>query len=112
MFNIKEPEYRNEELYTRTFYPDLCEPEVEEPEVESDLRCKFCGGTKELFGLPDGTVCSNAQTKGYWMGSDEDAKHLALDLRSRGLKLLEASRKVEVTLAKGGQIGWENILHG
>lgn len=57
MFNIKEPEYRNEELYTRTFYPDLCEPEVEEPKVESDLRCKFCGGKKELFGLPDGTVC-------------------------------------------------------
>lgn len=62
-----------------------------------------------LRGVP---VCSNAQTKGYWMGSNEDAKHLALDLRSRGLKLLEASRKVEVTLAKGGQIGWENVLHG
>ena len=57
MFNIKEPEDRNEELYTRTFYPDLCEPDVEEPEVESDLRCKFCGGTKELFELPHGTVC-------------------------------------------------------
>ena len=62
-----------------------------------------------LKGVP---VCSNAQTKGYWLGNSRDAKHLANDLRSRGLKLLEASRKVEINRTEGGQIGFEDLQHG
>jgi biotin operon repressor len=62
-----------------------------------------------LSGVP---VCSSSQTKGYWLGNDDEAKHLARDYRSRGLKCLEAARKIEATRAKGGQIVWEDILHG
>lgn len=74
MFNIKEPEYRDFECYKMMF--EDAPPLEEEPEVESDLKCKFCGGTKELFGLPDGTVCcdmcmTDLEGETEWEGRSE-----------------------------------------
>jgi len=65
-----EPKYMNEERYHQIFDPS---PTYREREHKS--RCKFCGGTSFLYGLPDGTVacegCSTAiESTDEWEGSD------------------------------------------
>lgn len=53
-----EPKYMNHERYMQMF-----EAGHSMSREEKKLRCQFCGGTKHLYGLPDGTVaCEGCST--------------------------------------------------
>ena len=61
-----------------------------------------------LEGIP---VCSNSHTPGYWLGNEDETKHMVREMQHRGLQCLEAARKMELNRQRGEQIGWENVLH-
>jgi biotin operon repressor len=73
----------------------------------SDRRLRLAVQELRAAGIP---ICSNAQTSGYWIGSEEEIRHLARDFRSRGLSLLEVSRKLELGIGKDEQVRWRDVL--
>ena len=51
-------------------------------------------------------VCSNSQTKGYWLGTQADRKHLAAEYRHRGAQMYHIANKLEAG-ARKEQIQWD-----